>query len=122
MAACGVKIAAELFDVERNLRDRVRMVHDNDVEASYPQRWIGKVDVATRDGRVLSARVEQPRGDPGNTLSRNEIEDKAVRLAEWSGAATGVEVRALAQRIYALGVAPKLGMLLTPPATAQEAA
>jgi 2-methylcitrate dehydratase PrpD len=104
------------------LRDRVRMVHDNDVEASYPQKWIGKVDVVTRDGRVLSARVEEPRGDPGNTLSRNEIEDKAVRLAEWSGAATGAEVRALAQRIYTLAVAPKLGMLLTPRASAQEAA
>ena len=54
-----------------NLRDRVRMVHDDDIEASYPQRWIGKVDVATRDGRVLGARVEEPRGDPGNDRFRS---------------------------------------------------
>ena len=35
----------------------------------------------TIDGRTLSARVDEPKGDPGNTLSRAEIEDKALRLA-----------------------------------------
>jgi 2-methylcitrate dehydratase PrpD len=104
------------------LRDRVRMVQDEDVEAAYPQRWIGKVDVVIRDGRMLAARVEEPRGDPGNTLSRSEIEDKAVRLAEWSGAAMATEVRSLAQRIYTLANAPKIGALLTSPNGAPEAA
>ena len=104
------------------LRDRVRMVQDSEVEAAYPQRWIGKVAVLTHDGRALVARIEEPRGDPGNTLSRDEIEDKAVRLAEWSGAATAAEMRALAQRIYALADAPKVGILLTPAARAHEAA
>ena len=104
------------------LRDRVRMVQDSEVEAAYPQRWIGKVAVVTRDGRALAARIEEPRGDPGNTLSRDEIEDKVVRLAEWSGAATAAEMRALAQRIYALADAPEVGILLTPLARAHEAA
>ncbi len=104
------------------LRERVRMVQDSEVEAAYPQRWIGKVAVVTRDGRALAARIEEPRGDPGNTLSRDEIEDKAVRLAEWSGAATAAEMRALAQRIYALADASKVGVLLTPAARAHEAA
>jgi 2-methylcitrate dehydratase PrpD len=104
------------------LRDRVRMVQDSEVEAAYPKRWIGKVTVVTQDGRTLAARVEEPRGDPGNTLSRSEIEEKAVRLAEWSGAATAVEIRQLAQHVYALADAPKIGILLTPPAGAHEAA
>jgi 2-methylcitrate dehydratase PrpD len=104
------------------LRDCVRMVQDEDVEAAYPQRWIGKVDVVTRDGRTLTARVEEPRGDPGNSLSRSEVLDKAVRLAEWSGAATAAEVRGVAQRIYALEGAPKIEFLLAPRRNAQEAA
>lgn len=104
------------------LRDRVRMVQDEDVEAAYPQRWIGKVEVVTRDRRTLAARVEEPRGDPGNSLSRSEVEDKAVRLAEWSGAATAAEVHAIAQRIYALEGAPKIEILLAPRAGAHEAA
>jgi len=103
-------------------RDRVRMVQDSEVDAAYPQRWIGKVTVMLRDGRTLAARVDEPRGDPGNTLSRSEVEDKAVRLAEWSGAATAAEVRALAQRIYALAEAPKVGILLTSSARSHEAA
>jgi 2-methylcitrate dehydratase PrpD len=94
------------------LRERVRMVRDDDVDAAYPQRWIGKVEVATTDGRTLAARIEEPRGDPGNTLSRNEVEDKAVRLAEWSAAATTIEMRALAQRIFSLADAPRVGALL----------
>jgi 2-methylcitrate dehydratase PrpD len=84
------------------LRDRVEMVHDAEVEAAYPERWIGKVDVVTKDGRTLSARVDEPRGDPGNTLSREEVVDKAVRLAQWSGAAGELEVRAIAARVFAL--------------------
>ena len=104
------------------LRDRVRMVQDEDVEAAYPQRWIGKVDVVTRDGRTLTSRVEEPRGDPGNSLSGSEVLDKAVRLAEWSGAATAAEVRAVAQRIYALEGAPKIEFLLAPRRDAKEAA
>lgn len=104
------------------LRDRVRMVQDSEVEAAYPQRWIGKVTVVTQDGRTLAARAEEPRGDPGNTLSRSEIEEKAVRLAEWSGAASAVEIHQLAQHVYALADAPRIGKLLTPPAGAREAA
>jgi 2-methylcitrate dehydratase PrpD len=69
-------------------RARVHMELDQDVDAAYPQRWIGKVSVETAGGRVLSARVDEPKGDPGNTLSRAEIEDKALRLAQFSGAAS----------------------------------
>mgnify|MGYP001085492837 CR=1 FL=1 len=64
------------------------------------------------DGQTLAARVDEPRGDPGNTLSRDELIDKAVRLAQWSGAATEGEVRALASRVFTLAVAPDVGLLL----------
>jgi 2-methylcitrate dehydratase PrpD len=104
------------------LRNRVRMVRDDDVEAAYPERWIGKVEVTTADHRTLSACVEEPRGDPGNTLSRSELEDKAVRLAQFSGGASPAEMRVLAQRIFSLAEMPKVGTLLRAPTGAQEAA
>ncbi len=94
------------------LRDRVRMQLDAEVDAAYPARWIGKVDVTTRDGRRLAARVDEPKGDPGNTLSRSELEDKAVRLALYNGGASEAEMRALAQRVWAIADAPVVTRLL----------
>jgi len=94
------------------LRERVRMVQDDEVERAYPERWIGKVEVETTDGRTFGARVDEPRGDPGNSLSRDELVDKAIRLAQWSGAASEAEVRALATRVFALADAPEVGTLV----------
>jgi 2-methylcitrate dehydratase PrpD len=93
-------------------RDRVRMVPDVEVEAAYPQRWIGKVEVETIDGRVLTGRVDEPKGDPGNTLSRAELAEKAQRLAAFSGAATPDEVSALCAELFAIAAAPRVGPLL----------
>jgi 2-methylcitrate dehydratase PrpD len=67
---------------------RVEMQLDKEVDEAYPVQWIGKVTVITKDGRTLSGRVDEPKGDPGNTLSRLEIEEKATRLALFSKAAT----------------------------------
>ena len=93
-------------------RDRVRMELDAEVDAAYPQRWIGKVAVLTRDGRTLHARVDEPKGDPGNTLSRAELEDKARRLAAYGEAATATEMDALIARAWGLERAATLGRLL----------
>src|SRR5690606_21995358 len=78
-----------------DLRTKVRMELDPEVDAAYPERWIGKVTVRTTDGRVLHARVDEPKGDPGNTLSRDEIEEKVMRLGIYGKAATEEDVRGL---------------------------
>ena len=90
-------------------RDKVRMQLDAEVDGAYPARWIGKVEVTTADGRVLVARVDEPKGDPGNTLSRPELEDKAVRLATYRGGATEAEMRQAIARIWSLADAPVVG-------------
>jgi len=64
-------------------RDKVSMERDEEVDTAYPERWIGKVSVTTRDGRTLQGRVDEPKGDPGNTLSRQEIRDKVLGLAQY---------------------------------------
>ena len=93
-------------------RDRVAMELDEEVDREYPRRWIGKVTVHTRDGRVLRGRVDEPKGDHGNTLSREEIAGKAVRLATYGGAATEAEMPAVLERLWAIAEAPRVGPLL----------
>jgi 2-methylcitrate dehydratase PrpD len=76
------------------------------------ERWIGKVTVHTTDGRVLQGRVDEPKGDPGNTLSRQEITDKALRLAAFSGGATAAEMQAAVQALWGMADIAKVGALL----------
>ncbi|MDE2157654.1 MAG: MmgE/PrpD family protein [Burkholderiales bacterium] len=96
----------------RGFAARVAMRLDPEVDAAYPARWIGKVEVETVAGRRLAARVDEPRGDPGNTLTRTEIEDKAMRLAAYRGGAGESEMRELIARVWAIADAPRIGALL----------
>jgi len=83
-------------------RDRVRMTLDPEVDRAYPARWIGRVTVETAGGETLSGRVDEPKGDPGNTLSRPELEDKAQRLAAFSDAATPAEMERLIALVWGM--------------------
>lgn len=93
-------------------RARVTMELDPEVDAAYPQRWIGKVTVHTRDGRTLHGRVDEPKGDPGNTLSRDEIEAKTLSLGRYADAATDAELRGLIGAIWDLEKTERIGALL----------
>jgi 2-methylcitrate dehydratase PrpD len=89
-------------------RARVRMQRDAEVDALYPKRWVGKLAAKTIDGRALTARVDEPKGDPGNTLSAAELEAKAIRLAGFRNGATAQEMRALIGWIWTLHAANDL--------------
>jgi 2-methylcitrate dehydratase PrpD len=93
-------------------RSKVTMSLDPEVDHAYPARWIGKVTVETTGGRTVTARVDEPKGDPGNTLTRAELEDKALRLAEYTGAATATEMKMIFDRIQNLDNAGSIGVLL----------
>ena len=94
-------------------RDRVTMTLDPEVDGAYPQRWIGKVKVYLNNGEVLEGRVDEPKGDPGNTLSRSEITDKAMRLATFSGGATPSEMSAAIERLWNIRKQSKIGVLIS---------
>jgi 2-methylcitrate dehydratase PrpD len=94
------------------LRERIEMVLDPEVDAAYPRRWIGKVTVTTQDGRVLHGRVDEPKGDPGNTLSREEITKKALQLAAFSGGASEAEMAAAVERLWQVATWKRVGALL----------
>ena len=101
-----------LDDETIRLRKRIEMALDREVDEAYPRRWIGKVTVHTTDGRVLQGRVDEPKGDPGNTLSRDEITAKALQLAAFSGGATEAAMRAAVQRLWQVARWPRVGALL----------
>jgi 2-methylcitrate dehydratase PrpD len=98
----------------QTLRDKVHMRLDAEVDGAYPRRWIGKVVVRTTDGRELQGRVDEPKGDPGNTLSRDELDAKALRLAQYSGGASEAEMRAALRRLWAIADLDRVGRLLMP--------
>ena len=93
-------------------RERVFMTLDPEVDGAYPQRWIGKVKVHLNDGRVLDGRVDEPKGDPGNTLSHAEITDKAMRLAAFSGGASPAEMGKAIDLLWNIRNQTKIGFLL----------
>ena len=86
----------------RSFHDKVKMVLDPEIDRAYPKRWMGRVAVKTRDGKSVEHKIVSPRGDPDNTLSRAELEDKALRLAAYAGGATGAELKKVIARIWRL--------------------
>ena len=93
-------------------RERVSMTLDPEVDSAYPQRWIGKVKVYLNNGQVLHGRVDEPKGDPGNTLSRAEITDKAMRLAAFSNGASTDEMNKAIDLLWNIRKQAKIGFLL----------
>jgi 2-methylcitrate dehydratase PrpD len=96
----------------RAFHDRVEMVLDPEVDAAYPERWIGLVDVETTGGERFTSRVDVPKGDPGNTLSPEEIEEKARDLAAYRGGASYEELRRIVERVRNLHREPDVRDLL----------
>ncbi|MEG5262903.1 MmgE/PrpD family protein [Pseudomonas sp. JDS28PS106] len=93
-------------------REKVHMELDQQVDAAYPARWLGRVTVTTTDGHSLSAAIDDPKGDPGNTLSRRDLEDKFQRLLAFSGARTPEQGQALIDKVWQLRDAQSLGDLI----------
>src|SRR5262249_46519191 len=76
-----------LFDRKRHpdvarLSSGMTIAHDPDLDASYPERYTSVVELALRDGRTVSRRVEFAKGTHENPLSADEIRAKYRRLTE----------------------------------------
>jgi 2-methylcitrate dehydratase PrpD len=95
-----------------DFRSCVSMQLDPEVDAAYPAQWIGKVTVHTRAGQTFDGRVDEPRGDPGNTLTRSELEDKAKRLGSYRNAATQQEIQKLITKVWNMADTEMVGRFL----------
>jgi 2-methylcitrate dehydratase PrpD len=96
----------------RDFSERVEMVLDPEIDAAYPRRWIGLVEIETTGGECITSRVDVPKGDPWNTLSREELEEKVRSLAAFQGGASDGEMNGLMDRIWDLDREPDVRDLL----------
>ena len=63
------------------LRQRVQVVHDKELDRTYPAKRASIVEITAQDGRVFSERVDHARGDPDNPMTTEEIRAKFADLA-----------------------------------------
>jgi 2-methylcitrate dehydratase PrpD len=91
------------------VRNLVTMEFDPATDAAYPTRWLGRVAVSTRDGRNVQASIDEPKGDPGNTLRRPELEEKMRRLARYSQIMTESETDNLMDFVWNVRRRPVVG-------------
>lgn len=61
--------------------DKVVCVGDPDLDIDYPQRWRSWVQVTTGSGSVYRMVTDEPKGDPGNPLTTEELAAKFSELA-----------------------------------------
>ncbi len=94
-----------------DFRERVTMERDEEVDSAYPQRWIGKVSVVTHDGRTLQGRVDEPKGDPGNTLTREEIRQKVLGLAQYGGTLSDTQLQSGMHNIESITRTERIGTI-----------
>lgn len=62
------------------LMDRVDYEVDAALDREYPVRWPAWARVELRGGRIVEARVPEPKGDPGNPLGAEERRAKFASL------------------------------------------
>lgn len=89
LALIALQGSASLVDFEKyaltdpdvlQFRDRISMTLNSEVDGAYPKRWLGRVQVCLADGQAVKGVCDEPKGDPGNTLTRAELEDKFKSL------------------------------------------
>ena len=86
---------------------------DEAAERMWPKRYPAQVDITMTDGRVLTSRVEWPKGDPENPVSPDELLTKFVMLAEGVlGAARARDAYAACRQLSAIADVRALGKLL----------
>lgn len=101
----------------RSLMARTTCQRDPALDAAYPHRWPAWVQVETRDGKTLAARVEYALGEPENPVPRATLVEKFVSLASRvvEGSLHDHEARArtLAEQILRLEEVPDVRPLVS---------
>ena len=64
-----------------DLRQRVRLERDDELERIFPRTRAGIVEVVTKDGRRFKERVDYATGSPENPMTKADVEEKTRSLA-----------------------------------------
>ncbi len=90
---------------------KIKVFEDKSITAIYPKRVANKVTVKLASGKILSKKVEDPRGHPYNPMTREEIMEKFNTLT--LGFLPSERRKKIIATIYALDKAKTLGNLVT---------
>ncbi|GAA5133471.1 MmgE/PrpD family protein [Pseudonocardia adelaidensis] len=93
----------------QDLAQRVRVVHDPELDAGYPHGRPARVTVVLRDGTVRTAAGDRPRGDADRALDRAQLRAKAVRLLTGRFGAAGRDVLDAVHALATGGTPRELG-------------
>jgi 2-methylcitrate dehydratase PrpD len=94
------------------LSRRVRVLADDDLDRTFPERYATIVEVTTRDGHMHRGRVDYARGCPQNPVTYAEISAKFHDLAP---DARATRVKELVDRLETLPDATALADLMRQP-------
>jgi 2-methylcitrate dehydratase PrpD len=65
----------------RSLMMKVNVVASTELDRHFPKYWPGRVTVKVRGGEIFSEEVIIPKGESGNPMRRDEVEEKFLALA-----------------------------------------
>lgn len=68
-----------------DLTQKVDVIPDEELSRLVPDKRVAMVNVHMRDGKVLSERVEYPKGEPENPLTPEENLAKFLSMTEYAG-------------------------------------
>lgn len=83
-------------------RNKVKMVLDIEVDKNYPKKWFGKVTLKTLNKENHSILITDPKGDPLNTLTQDELEQKFERLCDFSNMFSDIQRKKIIQNTWKL--------------------
>ena len=64
-----------------NTAQKVKLIHDPELDKEYPKMWPAWVKILMNDGQTLETAVPTCKGDPANPLSEAELKQKFHDLA-----------------------------------------
>lgn len=62
------------------MAERVKVVHNPDLEKKFPAYWPANVALKLKDGSIIESRVETSKGDAENPLTKEELKEKFLGL------------------------------------------
>jgi 2-methylcitrate dehydratase PrpD len=63
----------------------VEVEADEKFTAAFPKQTSARVEITMADGRIIEGVVHEPKGDPCNPLTDDEVSDKFMSLTNFSG-------------------------------------
>ncbi len=99
---CGMEMFTEDMVTDGEilaLTRKVTVEEDPDLSALVPAKRTAVVKVYAADGKGLEARVDYPKGEPENPISKKELQDKFYSLTGYAGVAE-LQAKAVLDFVY----------------------